>query len=70
MTIETNDIFEALNLDSRSRFLKPFERMELHKEVSNRLNEKKSVLRQLVIDKCLKVLAEDRMINKRTKRKQ
>lgn len=68
MTIEINDIFEALNLDSKSRYLKPFDRMALHKEISNRFNNKKSVLPQIIIDKCLHSLEQDRYLNKKTRR--
>lgn len=69
MTIETTDIFEALNLDSKSRFLKPFERMELHKEICDRWHQRPSKLSIFLIDKVNAMLSEDRIINKRYKRR-
>jgi len=36
-----HQILEVLNHDSKNRFLKPFDRMHLHRQIANELNGRK-----------------------------
>jgi hypothetical protein len=51
MFMTTTQLLEVLNHDKKNRFLKPFDRMHIHKEISNSLNNRLSLLNQRLVNK-------------------
>ena len=47
----TTQLLEVLNHDKKNRFLKPFDRMQIHKEISNSLNNRPFALSKEIKNK-------------------
>ena len=45
------NLLDVLNYDSQNRFLTAFDRMAIHKQISNLLNNRLSLLKQELLEK-------------------